>query len=85
LPKGGVYLLLSQPYARRHFLKLSLADLCPLSLSRPVFMLASGMSTLLDKQVRYLSPTRLTLWVRPGLEAFCASRSFPYALSDCRQ
>ena len=43
----------------------------PASLSRPVFCLASGMSTLLEKQVRYLEPTRLTLWVRPGLANFC--------------
>jgi UDP-N-acetylglucosamine diphosphorylase/glucosamine-1-phosphate N-acetyltransferase len=41
-------------------------------------MLASGMSTLLDKQVRYLSPTRLTLWVRPGLEAFCRQQVVPH-------
>jgi UDP-N-acetylglucosamine diphosphorylase/glucosamine-1-phosphate N-acetyltransferase len=43
----------------------------PLSLSRPVFALASGTSTLLEKQVRHLRPTRLTLWVRPGLADFC--------------
>ena len=43
----------------------------PLSLSRPVFALGSGMGTLLDKQVRYLAPTRLSLWVRPGLEEYC--------------
>ena len=39
----------------------------PLSLSRPVFSLMTGMSTLLEKQLRALQPTRLTLWVRPGL------------------
>ena len=49
----------------------------PLSLSRPVFMLATGMSTLLDKQLRYLSPTRLTLWVRPELAEHCRARIVP--------
>jgi UDP-N-acetylglucosamine diphosphorylase/glucosamine-1-phosphate N-acetyltransferase len=43
----------------------------PLSLSRPVFCLASGTSTLLEKQVRHLRPSRLTLWVRPGLADYC--------------
>src|SRR5438309_2131741 len=43
----------------------------PLSLTRPAFCLASGMSTLLDKQLRYLEPTRLTLWVRQGLVNYC--------------
>ncbi len=28
----------------------------PISLSRPLFTLATGMSTLLDKQVRHLRP-----------------------------
>ena len=37
----------------------------PLSLSRPVFMLKTGMGTLLDKQVRHLRPTRLSLWMVP--------------------
>ena len=37
----------------------------PLCLNRPVFMLSTGMSTLLDKQIRYLGATRLTFWVRP--------------------
>ena len=36
--------------------------LAPLSLSRPVFTLATGMSNLLEKQLRHLQPTRLTLW-----------------------
>jgi UDP-N-acetylglucosamine diphosphorylase/glucosamine-1-phosphate N-acetyltransferase len=43
----------------------------PFSLNRPVFSLASGMGTLLDKQIRSTSPTRVTLWVRPGLEEYC--------------
>jgi UDP-N-acetylglucosamine diphosphorylase/glucosamine-1-phosphate N-acetyltransferase len=39
----------------------------PFSLSRPTFLMACGASTLLDKQLLHLSPTRLTLWVRPEL------------------
>src|SRR3954471_21403833 len=49
----------------------------PLSLSRPVFTLVSGMHTLLAKQVRHLKPTRLTLWVRPELEEHCRLRLCP--------
>jgi len=49
----------------------------PLSLSRPVFMLKTGMGTLLDKQVRHLRPTRLSLWVRPEQEAFVRERVAP--------
>src|SRR4051812_23775603 len=49
----------------------------PLSLSRPVFTLVSGMSTLLEKQVRHLQPTRLSLWVRPELEEHCRVRLVP--------
>jgi UDP-N-acetylglucosamine diphosphorylase/glucosamine-1-phosphate N-acetyltransferase len=43
----------------------------PLSLARPVFALASGASSLLEKQVRHLRPTRLSVWVRPALAAWC--------------
>ena len=49
----------------------------PLALSRPVFTLSTGMSTLLEKQVRHLRPTRLTLWVRPELEEHCRVRLVP--------
>ena len=49
----------------------------PVSLSRPVFTLVSGISTLLEKQVRHLKPTRLTLWVRPELEEHCRVRIVP--------
>ncbi len=45
--------------------------LAPLSLSRPVFMLMSGAGTLLDKQLRFLKPTRLTLWVRQEMVDYC--------------
>jgi UDP-N-acetylglucosamine diphosphorylase/glucosamine-1-phosphate N-acetyltransferase len=46
-------------------------SLAPLSLTRPVFMLQCGIGTLMDKQVRALNPTRITLWVRPPMEEFC--------------
>ena len=49
----------------------------PLSLSRPVFALASGACTLIEKQVRHLRPTRLTLWVRPGLARWCERELVP--------
>ncbi len=49
----------------------------PLSLSRPVFMLGSGTCTLLEKQIRALSPTRLTLWVRPELADYARQRIVP--------
>ena len=47
------------------------------ALGRPVFTLKTGMSTLLEKQVRHLRPTRLTLWVRPEMEAYCRGRILP--------
>jgi UDP-N-acetylglucosamine diphosphorylase/glucosamine-1-phosphate N-acetyltransferase len=50
----------------------------PLSLSRPVFSLATGASSLLEKQIRHLKPTRLTLWVRPEMAAFCRERIVPH-------
>jgi UDP-N-acetylglucosamine diphosphorylase / glucose-1-phosphate thymidylyltransferase / UDP-N-acetylgalactosamine diphosphorylase / glucosamine-1-phosphate N-acetyltransferase / galactosamine-1-phosphate N-acetyltransferase len=53
------------------------ASFAPLSLSRPVFMLASGMTTLLDKQIRHTKPTRLSLWVRPELEEATRLRIAP--------
>ncbi len=49
----------------------------PLALSRPVFMLASGAGTLLDKHIRHLAPTKLTLWVRPAMAAFCRRYVLP--------
>jgi UDP-N-acetylglucosamine diphosphorylase/glucosamine-1-phosphate N-acetyltransferase len=49
----------------------------PLSLSRPVFALASGACTLLEKQVRHLRPSRLTLWVRPELADYCRRELAP--------
>lgn len=49
----------------------------PLSLGRPLFSLVTGRSTLLEKQIRHLAPSRLTLWVRPELEAYCLQRIVP--------
>ena len=49
----------------------------PLSLGRPVFMLATGMATLLEKQLRHTNPSRVTLWVRPELADVCRRRIVP--------
>ena len=49
----------------------------PLSLSRPVFTLATGMAVLLEKQIRHTNPSRLSLWVRPELAEFCRRRIVP--------
>src|SRR5438045_9764443 len=49
----------------------------PLSLGRPVFMLATGMATLLEKQIRHTNPSRVTLWVRPDLAEVCRRRTVP--------
>ncbi|HEV7301735.1 MAG TPA: putative sugar nucleotidyl transferase [Tepidisphaeraceae bacterium] len=51
--------------------------MAPLSLSRPAFALASGTGTLLDKQLRYLKPSKLTLWVRPEMVEYCKQRVVP--------
>jgi UDP-N-acetylglucosamine diphosphorylase / glucose-1-phosphate thymidylyltransferase / UDP-N-acetylgalactosamine diphosphorylase / glucosamine-1-phosphate N-acetyltransferase / galactosamine-1-phosphate N-acetyltransferase len=50
----------------------------PLSLSRPAFQLCCGVGTLLAKQIRATQPTKLTLWVRPGLEAYCRQFILPH-------
>src|SRR5215212_1363326 len=49
----------------------------PLSLGRPVFMLATGMATLLEKQIRHTNPSKVTLWVRPELADICRKRIVP--------
>jgi UDP-N-acetylglucosamine diphosphorylase/glucosamine-1-phosphate N-acetyltransferase len=49
----------------------------PLTISRPGFMLWCGATTLLEKQIRYLNPDRLTLWVRPEFETFCREQVIP--------
>ncbi len=45
--------------------------LAPLSLTRPIFTLTAGMSSLLEKQLRHIAPSRLTLWVRDELAEYC--------------
>ena len=49
----------------------------PVALGRPVFMLATGMATLLEKQIRHTNPSRLTLWVREELADFVRRRIAP--------
>ena len=49
----------------------------PLSLSRPVFSLVSGRSTLLEKQIRHVQPKRLSIWVRPEMEQHVRQRIVP--------
>ena len=49
----------------------------PFSLSRPVFSLRCGLSTLIEQQVRYIRPTRLTLWVRAKLADYCRRHVVP--------
>jgi UDP-N-acetylglucosamine diphosphorylase / glucose-1-phosphate thymidylyltransferase / UDP-N-acetylgalactosamine diphosphorylase / glucosamine-1-phosphate N-acetyltransferase / galactosamine-1-phosphate N-acetyltransferase len=49
----------------------------PLSLSRPVFSMRCGLSTLLEHQIRALRPTKLSLWVRPQLADFCRREIVP--------
>ena len=41
-------------------------NFAPLSFSRPVFSMTCGLSSLLEKQIRHLKPTRLTLWIPSG-------------------
>ncbi|MBC7785857.1 MAG: hypothetical protein H7144_18675, partial [Burkholderiales bacterium] len=45
-------------------------DFIPFSLTRPLFSMRTGTCTLLEKQIRATSPTRVTLWVRPEMEPF---------------
>lgn len=52
-------------------------DLAPLAFSRPTFTLGAGTGTLLDKQLRFMKPSRLTLWVRPELEEWCRHNLIP--------
>ncbi|MBC8107625.1 MAG: hypothetical protein H7Z14_13625 [Anaerolineae bacterium] len=51
--------------------------LAPLSLSRPTFTLGAGTGTLLDKHLRFLKPTRVTLWVRPQFEEWVRAHIVP--------
>lgn len=49
----------------------------PFALARPVFTLTCGITTLLEKQVRATRPSRLTLWVRPGMVDYCRRHVVP--------
>src|SRR5208282_3228547 len=49
----------------------------PLSINRPVFTLQCGLSSLLEKQVRHIQPTKVTLWVRPALAEHCRKHVAP--------
>lgn len=50
----------------------------PLTLTRPVFALASGVGTLLARQIRQMRPRHVRLWVRPALKEYCEQRVVPY-------
>src|SRR5450755_2713638 len=52
-------------------------SLAPLSISRPVFSLLIGASTLLEKQIQHVQPLRLTLWVRPEMVSYCQKYVLP--------
>jgi UDP-N-acetylglucosamine diphosphorylase / glucose-1-phosphate thymidylyltransferase / UDP-N-acetylgalactosamine diphosphorylase / glucosamine-1-phosphate N-acetyltransferase / galactosamine-1-phosphate N-acetyltransferase len=52
-------------------------DLVPFTLTRPIFSLRSGASTLLEKQLRATQPTRLTLWIRPEMEGYVRQYLLP--------
>ncbi len=52
-------------------------DFIPFSLTRPVFSMRTGTCTLLEKQIRYTTPTRVTLWVRPEMESFVRQYALP--------
>ena len=43
----------------------------PLTINRPAFTLLCGASTLVEKHIRWLRPSRLSLWVRPQLIEYC--------------
>ncbi|HEX4056340.1 MAG TPA: hypothetical protein VHX86_18925 [Tepidisphaeraceae bacterium] len=52
-------------------------SMAPLSISRPVFTLLSGTSTLLEKQIQHVQPLRVTLWVRPEMADYCRKHVLP--------
>ena len=35
----------------------------------------TGATSLLEKQIRHLNPSRLSLWVRPEMESFASKES----------
>jgi UDP-N-acetylglucosamine diphosphorylase/glucosamine-1-phosphate N-acetyltransferase len=52
-------------------------DFLPLTLTRPVFWMRCGATTLLEKQIRSTNPTRLSLWVRPEMIPFVERHVLP--------
>lgn len=58
-------------------------DFVPFALTRPIFCLRSGASTLLEKQLRAVNPDRLTLWVRPEMEGFLRACVLPKLSIPC--
>lgn len=52
-------------------------NFAPLALSRPIFSLVSGRTTLLEKQIRHVQPMRLSLWIRPEMEQHVRQRVVP--------
>jgi UDP-N-acetylglucosamine diphosphorylase/glucosamine-1-phosphate N-acetyltransferase len=52
-------------------------SMAPVSISRPIFTLLSGTSTLLEKQIQHVKPLRVTLWVRPEMADYCRLRVLP--------
>jgi UDP-N-acetylglucosamine diphosphorylase / glucose-1-phosphate thymidylyltransferase / UDP-N-acetylgalactosamine diphosphorylase / glucosamine-1-phosphate N-acetyltransferase / galactosamine-1-phosphate N-acetyltransferase len=52
-------------------------EFAPLCYARPIFMMASGASTLLEKQLKHLAPSRVTLWVRPELAEWTTKYVLP--------
>lgn len=53
------------------------ADFAPFTLTRPVFSLFSGTSTLLAKQIRATKPSRITLWVREEMVEYTRQKVVP--------
>ena len=53
------------------------ADFAPFTLTRPVFLLFSGTSTLLAKQLRATKPSRVTFWVREEMAEYTRQKVLP--------
>jgi UDP-N-acetylglucosamine diphosphorylase/glucosamine-1-phosphate N-acetyltransferase len=52
-------------------------DFLPLTLTRPVFSMRCGATTLLEKQIRSTKPSRLSLWVRPEMVPYVQRNVLP--------
>ena len=46
-------------------------DFAPISITHPVFAARVGLYSLLERQIRAFSPSKLTLWVQPELVEYC--------------